>query len=225
MHHSPGHKSGKHCKWKLCLTASTPVDRSWSRKCGLPSLASAPPLWSGTGPPWAWACEGSLSGFAIALAGPQSSRAWHRMRCGRGAQSSLALIFQASSFSSCETSSGPRGWQLARFKMSLRRRAFRLFGKLCSTRNTKNVPLFAILTFWKQANLFRTGDHKDNWHRTQTVSISDQVCPVKENTLRIQVADLSSGCVQRWGLIGVPVTCLRLGEWLQGQWMDLKAHV
>lgn len=31
MHHSPGHKSGKHCKWKLCLTASTPVDRSWSR--------------------------------------------------------------------------------------------------------------------------------------------------------------------------------------------------
>lgn len=95
-------------------------------KCDVPSLASALLLWSWKDPPWVWAGAGFLSGFAIGLADPQNSLAVRQMRCGRGAQSSWALISQASSFSFCETSSGPRGRQLACLKMCLQRNLTRL---------------------------------------------------------------------------------------------------
>lgn len=97
----------------------------------IPSLASAPPLWSWRGPPWVWASAGSLSGSAIALASPQSNPAWRQTRCGRGAQSFWVLKSRASSFSSCETSSGLKGRQPACFKTSLWRETLSLkhFGR------------------------------------------------------------------------------------------------
>lgn len=67
------------------------------------------------------------------------------MTCGPGVQNSWALIFQASSFSFCETSSGPRGRQLALLKMSLQ-------GKVLSRSSSALIRV--------QANVIMTFEYK-----------------------------------------------------------------